>query len=338
MRIIFLISQIFISLTVFSGEEDNYSKVLNPKFRLNGIEVQNAFGSAKDIALTSTVRLIRNNKLIALGCMVDPRGYLITKASSCVGARTAKTADGKEYSLKIKTRNEELDLVLYQIISENTSHSYVKWDMDNNISEGSWVLSANASLDEIRIGVFSANKREIGREGGVMGVLFTDNKNSNFGVKIEEVIPHSAAYKAGMLKGDIVTYADDRKIKSKEALLKIIGNKDPGDAVKIRFHRKEIIRDILVTLGHRSVTFDLFNRNLQMSGPISKRKDNFSEILQHDIPLPREAMGGGLFNLYGKCIGINIARVDRVTIYTIPAHLVQRFVKSYLEKIDRLTN
>ena len=94
-----------------------------------------------------------------------------------------------------------------------------------------------------------------------------------------------------MLKGDIVTYADDRKIKSKEALLKIIGKKDPGDVVKIQFHRKENIRDILVTLGHRSVTFDLFNRNLQMSGPISKRKDNFSEILQHDIPLPREAMG-----------------------------------------------
>ena len=79
MRIIFLISQIFISLTVFAGEEDNYSKVLNPKFRLNGIEVQNAFGSAKDRALTSTVRLIRNNKLIALGCMVTLEATLYQK-------------------------------------------------------------------------------------------------------------------------------------------------------------------------------------------------------------------------------------------------------------------
>ena len=87
---------------------------------------------------------------------------------------------------------------------------------------------------------FLVRIKEIGREGGVMGVLFTDNKDSNFGVKIEEVIPHSAAYKAGMLKGDIVTYADDRKIKSKEALLKIIGKKDPGDVVKIQFHRKKI--------------------------------------------------------------------------------------------------
>ena len=74
-----------------------------------------------------------------------------------------------------------------------------------------------------------------------------------------------------------------------------------------------------VTLGHRSVTFDMFNRNMQMSGPVSKRKDNFPLILQHDLPLPREAMGGPVFNLEGNCIGINIARVDRVTVFTLPA-------------------
>ena len=95
----------------------------------------------------------------------DPRGYLISKASSCVGARSAKTADGKEYPLKIKTRNEELDLVLYQIISENTSHSSVKWDMDNNISEGSWVCLQMLLWMKSDWG-FSANKREIGREEG----------------------------------------------------------------------------------------------------------------------------------------------------------------------------
>ena len=31
-----------------------------------------------------------------------------------------------------------------------------------------------------------------------------------------------------------------------------------------------------------------------MSGPVSKRKDNFPMIIQHDLPLPKEAMGGPL--------------------------------------------
>ena len=80
-----------------------------------------------------------------------------------------------------------------------------------------------------------------------------------------------------------------------------------------------------VTLGHRSVTFDLFNRNLQMSGPVSKRKDNFPLIIQHDLPLPKEAMGGPLFDLEGNCIGINIARVDRVTVFSLPAQVAFKF-------------
>ena len=62
---------------------------------------------------------------------------------------------------------------------------------------------------------------------------------------------------------------------------------------------------------------------MQMSGPVSKRKDNFPLIIQHDLPLPKEAMGGPLFDLEGKCIGINIARVDRVTVFSLPASIAR---------------
>ena len=51
--------------------------------------------------------------------------------------------------------------------------------------------------------------------------------------------------------------------------------------------------DIRITLGHRSVGFDLFNRNLLMSGPVSKRRDHFPFVIQNDLPLEKEMMGGG---------------------------------------------
>jgi S1-C subfamily serine protease len=35
-------------------------------------------------------------------------------------------------------------------------------------------------------------------------------------------------------------------------------------------------------------------------------------------------MGAPLFNIYGKCLGINIARVDRVTVFAIPALIAQK--------------
>jgi len=34
-------------------------------------------------------------------------------------------------------------------------------------------------------------------------------------------------------------------------------------------------------------------------------------------------MGGPVFNLEGNCIGINIARVDRVTVFTLPANIAK---------------
>ena len=70
-----------------------------------------------------------------------------------------------------------------------------------------------------------------------------------------------------------------------------------------------------------------------MSGPVSKRKDSFSTVLQHDLPLPREAMGGPLFNLNGQCIGINIARVDRVTMYALPTTESLKTINSFFQKI-----
>ena len=69
-----------------------------------------------------------------------------------------------------------------------------------------------------------------------------------------------------------------------------------------------------------------------MSGPVSKRKDNFPMILQHDLPLPKNSMGGPLFNLEGECIGFNIARVDRVTIYALPESQVRNTLSKFLGK------
>ena len=44
-----------------------------------------------------------------------------------------------------------------------------------------------------------------------------------------------------------------------------------------------------------------------------------NDVIQHELPLTPQAMGGPLVNLQGKAMGINIARADRVTTFTLPA-------------------
>ncbi len=320
--------------SIYAEKDINGTILLAPQDRLNGISIQDAFGKSKDHAVRHTVRMLRNNKLIALGAIIHPSGYILTKASSCVGAREAQTSAGEKYPLRIKKRFEDADLAIYKLISDGEIFPAVDWDFEGNHTEGSWVLSAHPSLEEIRVGIASGKPRSIGREGGVMGVILVTDRSKVGGVKISEVVPQAAAYRAGLLEGDIITHADERRVKNQDSLIKIISKKDPGDVVRIRAIRREENNQFIVTLGHRSVTFDLFNRNLQMSGPVSKRKDNFPIIIQHDLPLGRESMGGPIFNLNGKCIGLNIARVDRVTIYALPATYTDQVIESFINKIQ----
>ena len=318
------LSLLFFSLFCKGEIEQNTSKSLEPQFRLNGKTTQHAFGKAAAIANESTVRLERNGKVIALGAIVDSRGYILTKASSCVGARQAVASDGQSYDIRIRKREEKLDLAIYEMISSNRTFPTVKWNEGQTKKFPAWVLASSIDLSEIRVGVSSGTPRKIGREGGVMGVLLGADGKRNGGIRIAEVVPQAAAYKAGLQNNDVIVKIDGRKVVLRDQVIKLVSNKDPGDLIRVEVERKSKILTFGVTLGHRSVTFDLFNRNLQMSGPVSKRKDNFPQVLQHDLPLPKEGMGGPVFDLDGGCVGINIARIDRVTIYSLPGELVSR--------------
>ena len=151
------------------------------------------------------------------------------------------------------------------------------------------------------------------------------------GVMIEQVVPRSAGAAAGLKKGDVVVTVETRKVTSREKVIELVGANDPGEVVAIQVKREERTLSFRVTLGHRSVTFDMFDRNARMSGPVSKRKDNFPMIIQHDVSLSVKDMGGPILNLDGKALGVNVARVDRVTTYALPAKLV----RETLEKLRR---
>jgi hypothetical protein len=45
-------------------------------------------------------------------------------------------------------------------------------------------------------------------------------------------------------------------------------------------------------------------------------------------------MGAPLFDIEGKCIGFNIARVDRVTVYALPSSDIKQKVDSFLDNLS----
>ncbi len=85
-------------------------------------------------------------------------------------------------------------------------------------------------------------------------------------VEIKEVIKESAAEKAGLKKGDIITHVDEIKIASPDELTKAIGDHKPGDKVVIAIQRDKTDQKINVELG-------------KWEGMYSKALKNYTETI-----------------------------------------------------------
>ncbi|MEK9773099.1 MAG: PDZ domain-containing protein [Opitutae bacterium] len=334
MNLFFLLLPFFFAPVWLVGKTQKLAELLMPEYRLNGPSFGEVLGAGEEHILQSVVGLYRNEKLIAHGVIVHPQGFILSKASSSVGARMIKSFQGKTFPIRIRKRNEGTDLALWQITSSSVPWKAVTWkDEHNQTQPGNWVISAAASIQNLNFGVVSATSRPIGREGGVMGVLLEESNSSARGIQVIEVLPQAAGDRAGLRVSDSILRMDGRPVRTMENINRILQTKDPGDLLTLLVNRKNEEVVLRVTLGHRAVAFDLFNRNLLMSGPVSKRKDNFPVIIQQDLPLQKEMMGGGLFNLQGHCLGINIARVDRVTNYTLPTHVILPTLNMWLQDL-----
>ena len=79
-----------------------------------------------------------------------------------------------------------------------------------------------------------------------LGVI-TDKADK--GVKINEVVKGSAAEKAGLLKGDVITKLDDKSIPSTEDLIDAVKSHKSGDEVELYYLRDNKKKDVKIKLG-----------------------------------------------------------------------------------------
>ena len=298
--------------------------------RRNGNETLEAFEESSKASLSSTVRLLGKGRTLALGTIVSKKGHVMTKASSSIGAEEAILADGTRYKIQIRGKDKDTDLAVFKIKGAKKL-TPVSWAEEKDPEEGSWLVSADYNLKRLKVGVVGAKSRPIDRSGGVIGVILGRDGEEVGGILIQQVMPRSAGAAAGLENGDVVTNVGGQDVTDREKMIELVGSNDPGDVVAIKVKRGKSMLSFRVTLGHRSVVFDMMSRNARMSGPVSKRKDNFPMIIQHDVSLPPNAMGGAVLDLNGKALGINVARVDRVTTYALPS----KFVLETLKKLRR---
>ena len=290
--------------------------------RTNGAETLVAIAPLQSKAAAGTVSVgpERDKKLLS-GTILSPDGYVLTKATETQSIKPLRVwlPDGSAEDARLVKRDERLDLALLKI--ERAGLTGISWGESLSLHPAQWLCALGDHGEKIRLGVVSASRRAVPNSGAVMGVRFARADKGDVGVQIEEVASDGPAEQAGLRADDVLMELNGQKVNEPGAVKRVITVLRPGDLVKVKYKREG--RD-----GQCDVKLASKNRvNMNWGGEdfgnhgTSSRTDNFPEVIQHDMPLDPTDMGGAVFDVQGRAVAINIARVDRVTNYALPVEV-----------------
>jgi serine protease Do len=323
-----LIVCLVLATSSFAPAQDRLNR--DPVFQRSSAGVLKAFRAVVAKPSASTVRVQCEEKDVALGTIIGPDGWILTKASELKGRPVCRLRDGRQFEARVVGTHEPYDLALLKI--DATGLAAVDWRDSKSAAVGAWVAAPGLEDTPVAVGVVSVAARPVtardmppsnNPNGGYLGVLLTET--ADLRARISRVEPDSPAEKAGLKVDDLFLSLADQPIADIDALQDALGQHKPGDVVAIRVKRGDEEVVLKATLGRRPSgggrggRGDFQNR---MSGELSGRRNGFPMILQHDAALRPRDCGGPLVDLDGKVIGINIARAGRTETYAAPTQAV----------------
>ncbi|WP_437203869.1 PDZ domain-containing protein [Planctomicrobium sp. SH664] len=290
---------------------------LPQSYLVSGRLIRNAFQGLAAPSSRSTVRILAEDDQVALGTVVAPDGWIITKASQLEHATRVELPGGQRLQFEFRGYHLQHDLALLKISADALTP--IRWNFEAP-DIGSWLVTVSPTADPVAVGVLSAARRAVAVRGrGVMGVTL-----ESFEVpRIRTVQPHSGALAAGLREGDLVLKVNDQLVESGRTLEQTLLRYHAGDTVDllVRREQEELLAGVRLARPFDQALAQISFHN-QLNGPLSERQDGFAAVYQHDSVIRPEECGGPVIALDGKAVGINIARAGRVESYILPADLI----------------
>jgi serine protease Do len=291
-----------------------------------------AFRDVVAEAKKSTVQVYCDGYRGAVGAIVEPSGYIATKASELKGKIECQLDDGRKLEAKIVGRDQSVDLAVLKIEAKDLP--VTPWSESDAPAVGSWLATPVLFSDPPRptpviVGVLSVSPRKISPPSGALGVRLAEEKAA----RIQEVMEGSAAEKAGLQAGDLILKVNEKQIAGREQLVETIKGFMPGERVELLVKREGEEVTLFAVLQDFSQMVHGARAEFQnnLGGDLSQRRAGFPMVIQHDSILKPSECGGPICDLDGKVIGLNIARAGRVESYALPASVVRDCVKKLLE-------
>ncbi len=306
---------------------------LSPEERRDGAETLRALEDVRSRITASAVRLTTaEGRERGLATWVHADGYLLAKASEVPdpGEVRARLPDGRLVALREVKRDAASDLLLAR--AEGAADMPAAAFADSkHLTFGQWI-TAPARDGSLRLGVISAERRKIPGLGAAIGVRMEEQPPAGRrGVRILGVAEDSPALAAGLAQGDVLLRLGGREVNDFRQVHELISKRQPGEMLEVDYERAGRERHARIRLASRTKVLNNWEGEDFANGGISLRTDNFAEVLQHDLALAPADMGGALHDLDGRAVGLNIARVDRVTTFALPAERFWPMVRGWIE-------
>jgi len=212
---------------------------------------------------------------------------------------------------------------------------------------------AKFQASQLALGNFLAASRPNGKPGafGVVGVLernlretdqahlgiMADSEYRGEGVRISNVQPEYGAADAGLQAGDVILRLGERTISGLQELKNAMSGMHPGDTVKLLIESAGKERNVDVMLSNRPVfgqfSGDRLNQMERMGGEPNRVRDGFSRVVQSDMQIEANKVGGPVVDLRGNVVGITMARADRTRTYIMGSAAVMDLLKQKTDTI-----
>lgn len=299
-----------------------------------------------DAALRSMFRVMRNGGAVAVATRIDDAGHAVAKASllpdRSVGAAVAlQDAAGVDATAYVVGIDPRLDLAVLAIDGGPATGVELAWN--GAVEPGAVLLSPRFGPNGPALGFAAIEERESDREpwgGPYLGVRSEPLEPADarelglkVGLRVDEVVPGSAAAEAGVRVGDVIASIDGRPLGGRTALRRAILQREIGDRVELGIIREGERLQVAATLARREDAPGARPaRRGNTTTPISEVSTGFGRVLAHDANVWPEQVGGPVLDLDGHVVGINIARFDRTATHALPAATVRDAVRRLLQR------
>jgi serine protease Do len=278
----------------------------------------------------STVRIACDGKDTALGIIVGPDGWILTKAHDLKGETSVKLRDGRVFEARWVGAHPQHDLALLKIDAAGLKP--IEFTDSKDIGVGSWVACAGVGEDPAAIGVVSVATRTLSLKGALNIPPADLSKTGYLGISLEQgdghprvsqVMPETPAAKVGLKENDLVIELDGEQMTDPDQLVREIGKHKPGDVIALKVRRGDVELDLKPTLARRPASMLRNDMQNRMGSELSSRREGYPTFFQHDSIVKPQDCGGPIVDLEGRVIGINICRSGRTDSRAVPSEIIR---------------